>query len=252
MKPKGHLLDPINKIELESPLCINGDAVVTADYHVPLHDPKYINKMLEAARSRGIDQLIIAGDYWNFDAISQYHPKQSAANLEVELPVGLDVMRTLLKTFEHVYFLKGNHDYRFVKALGYKLSFAESMRLLFGGLGEKELSRITFTNLDHCWLDSGFESFYICHPGNYSSVPLKVPRDLANKLNSHVISAHCHHCAVGYSLDAEHVAIEVGGFFDYSKTEYLQESNTYPVWQQGFVIVENGLPRISSPLWETL
>lgn len=238
-------------IVLDKPLCHEGDAMITADWHVPLYDPGYVNQMIETARGEGLRDLIIAGDFFNFDALSAYDPKQESAGLEQELTEGVAVMRVLLESFDRIYYLWGNHDARMHRALGYAIQFREAMRTVFGILGTEALERVTFTNLDHMWLDCGDKfPWYICHPKSYTSVPLTGAIKLSSKLNANIITAHSHHCAVGHGTDGTKVVAEIGGLFDKSKTAYLQRTTNFPTWQQGYAWIKDGRLHVTSPRWQ--
>lgn len=260
-------------VSLDEPLVLKDiDAMVTADWHIPLYDPLHVNRMIEKARELDINVLVIAGDFWNFDALSQYDPKQETANLAVEYTEGLAVMNVLLETFERIIYIWGNHDWRLAKSLGHALKFAESMKLMFGALGHDLLKRIEFSNLDHLWMVYGEplrdpvdrfgrelelweryvpeDRWYICHPRTYSRTPLANPRTLTTKVEANVITAHAHHCAIGYGPQGSLVAAEAGGLFDRRKTEYLKASTTYPCWTPGFGWMQGGRFKLTSPLWD--
>lgn len=223
---------------------------ITADWHIPLYDPEYVNKFINDARLRGIEKLILAGDFFNFDALSAYDPKQQGAGLPGELVEAEMVMRALLETFSDIWFLWGNHDARLHKALGFTIQFKDAMKMVFGELGQEALSRVRFTNLDHIWIgEDGEERWYVCHPGSYTRTPLSTARTLATKYNANVITAHSHHCACGYSIDGKRVVAEIGGLFDRHKTGYLQRSTTFPNWVQGYGFLEDGHFTLQSPGW---
>lgn len=239
------------KIELGVPMRFSGNIAITADWHIPLYDAEYANEFIRTARERGHKDLIVAGDFFNFDALSAYEPKQHSAGLEGEIVEALAVMRVLLGTFDNIYYLWGNHDVRLHRALGFALQFQNAMKMVFGNLGEEALARIKFTNLDHMWIDvEGSDSWYICHPANYSRIPLSTARVMSAKYNANVITAHSHHCAVGYGTDGKRVVAEIGGLFDRSKTGYLQRSTTFPTWQQGYAFLEDGKLVVDSPGWK--
>jgi hypothetical protein len=240
------------KFELDIPVVHTGDVMITADWHIPLYDPCYVNEMIRTARAEELSSLIIGGDFFNFDALSQYDPKQLDAGLERELDEGLNVMNVLLETFDTIYYVWGNHDARMHKALGFSLQFKEAMKLVFGSLGEEALERMVFTNLDHMWVEDGEEGstpWYICHPRSYNSVPLTSARKLASKVNANVITNHSHHCAVGFGVDGQKIVAEGGGLFDKNKTAYLQRSTTYPTWVQGYSWLKDGKLMVTSPGW---
>jgi hypothetical protein len=238
-------------IVLDQPLVHEGDIAISADWHIPMYDPKYTNEFILAARERKVTDLVIAGDFFNFDALSQYDPKQADAGLEGEIDEAIAVMNVLLETFTRIYFLWGNHDARLHRALGYAMQFRKAMETVFGKLGLEALDRIVFSNLDHMWIETPNGRYYVCHPKNYTKVPLSTARALAPKVNAHVITAHSHHCAVGYGPDGEKVVAEIGGLFDRHKTAYLQRTTTFPTWQQGYAFLNDGILEVSSPGWRT-
>lgn len=238
------------EFDLDTPIVINErNVMIVADLHIPIYDPEWVNRMIVTARRKEITTLVIGGDFFNFDSLSQYDPKQNDAGLTREWYEGLAVMRVLLETFERIVYVWGNHDARMHKALGYKMRFTAAMQMVFGKLGAEALERIEFTNLDHCFINDGVDNWMICHPASYSRNPLTSARTMAAKHNCHVITAHSHHCAVGYAQNGIHVVAEAGGLFDASKTAYLQRSTTFPRWQNGFCYLEDGQLRIVSPGW---
>lgn len=236
-------------LEIDKPIVLplGYDYAITADWHIPLYDPAYVNQFILDAREHGISRLIVGGDFFNFDALSQYSPKQDGAGMQNELDEALAVMRVLLETFDSIIYIWGNHDARLHKALGFAVQFKEAMKMVFGALGEDALKRITFTNLDHVWIG---DQWYICHPGNYTRVPLSTARTLATKYHANIITAHSHHCAVGYAIDGTSVVAEIGGLFDRSKTAYLQRSTNFPTWSQGYAFLTGGKLIVRSPGWE--
>lgn len=231
---------------LDKPVVIEDEAVaITADWHVPITDVAYVNQFIETAREKECSTLLIGGDFFNFDALSRFDEKQEDAGLDTELQVGEFLMRTLLETFEHIYYIWGNHDARLHKALGFAIQFKNAMRLVFGSLGSEALERITFSNLDHAWIKQGDgREWYVCHPQAYNRTPLSTARALAAKVNANVITAHSHHCAIGTAVDGEKVVAEAGGLFDRHQTAYLQRTTTHPNWAQGFCILRKGEPII--------
>lgn len=240
------------KLALDTPIILplEKEYAITADWHIPLYDPEYVNTFIEDSRDRGIRELIVGGDYFNFDALSQYE-KQDGAGLENELNEAQAVMKVLLESFDNIYYIWGNHDARLHKALGFTIAFKEAMKLVFGALGVDALKKITFTNLDHCWIgDEGEDRWYICHPRSYTRIPLTTARVLSTKYKANCITAHSHHCAVGYAIDGTSVVAEIGGLFDRNKTGYLQRSTTNPTWAQGYAFLSGGKLIVRSPGWE--
>ena len=86
-----------------------------------------MNFFITTMRNLGIRKLLVGGDVFNGDALSQYFPKQANAGLEVELVVVNYAINKLLESFDEIVFLKGNHDYRYVRARDYTISFIEAI-----------------------------------------------------------------------------------------------------------------------------
>jgi hypothetical protein len=262
------------EFNLDQPIVLrDADAIITADWHIPIFDPNRVNQLVLEARAHAIKTLVIAGDYFNFDALSAYDPKQSEAGLERELDEGISVMRVLNATFDRIIYIWGNHDARLHRALGYKTRFDYAMKQVFGSLGLDLLSKMEFSSLDHLWMVYGEPDFeaegddgeplqlweryrpqnrwYICHPQSYSRIPLSTARQLCAKQGANVITAHSHHCAIGFGPSGDLIAAEAGGLFDRKKTAYLSRSTTFPNWQPGYGYMLGGRFHLRNPLWGT-
>jgi predicted phosphodiesterase len=236
--------------DLETPLRVEGNVAVTADWHIPICDYQYANKFIKDAQRLKMKTLIIGGDFFNFDALSQFDLKQDAP-LELELTEASFVMQQLLETFKEIYFIWGNHDARLHKALGYKLQFDQAMDLVFSGLTKTQRDKIRFSNLDHIYVESGGRDWYICHPQSYARQPLSTTRRISYKeRGANIITAHAHHCAVGYAEDGQTVLAEAGGLFDANQTAYLRRTTTHPRWTQGYGFIIEGRLQLNSPGWQ--
>lgn len=239
--------------DLDVPITISNKAItITADWHIPLHSDLWIERMMRTSMENNSEVLVVAGDWFNFDSLSQYDPKQDTAGLTLELEIGRAMMSAMLEIFPEVVYIWGNHDARLHKSLGYKMQFDNAMRTVFGELGTDALSRIQFSPLDHCWVQTPRGAWYVCHPQAYSSVPLGTARKMAPIWPANnIITAHSHHCAVGYAPDGVSVVSEAGGLFDATKTAYLQRSTTFPRWQNGFATIDKaGTYHLYSEGWE--
>lgn len=246
-----YLPEYVEEIERFKPLVVKGNAMLTCDLHIPLYDPGLVNVMIRVAKEQGIKQLIIDGDFWNMDDYSSYPPVQPEAKFSIERKEGNLVMKTLLRHFDHIFFGWGNHDFRLTRSLGYKYSFTECMRWTFGGLTEDEFSKIHFTDLDYMYYQPGGplnHNIRVCHPNNYSDIPLTIGRKLAVKYGCSVYTAHSHHCAIGVAQNGKDLVIEGGGFFNKARTEYIQRTNPNHEWVQGFFYFKEGIPYMISPV----
>ena len=254
-----HLLAPAEEevddiadyfIEIEKPLVIEGPVAIAADLHAPLFKISAVNAAILRWRAAGLRTLVFAGDFWMQDGLSAFEYKQASANLARELRVGNYVMEKLFESFDRIVMTYANHDARFVKALGYKLKFAESMRLLFGELPDSAKGKLEITNLDYVIVQAGGQTYRICHPKDYSATPLANARKLCSKYQTHVLCGHSHHSAIGSDVSGKFIAAELGGFFDTDKTEYMQRSTAHPTWTNGYGgIGEDGRFWLESDLW---
>lgn len=230
---------------LEQPLRINvtkaGAGAITADWHHPLANYELINSFLDHAVETGATNwLVVAGDWFNIDALSSFDSKDDQrANMEQEFFGSNETMTRVLQVFKRVYLSWGNHDARVHKALGYKVSFARAMRMMFSDLENAEVRRISLSNLDHIGIDTPNGEYLVTHPKTYSSMPLSTARRLASKELCNIITGHSHHTAIGHDVSGEFVCAEIGGFFDAAKTQYLQRTTTFPKWQNGYGFIDS-------------
>ena len=232
---------------LDAPIRHYGPIAISADWHVPLTDYSFASEFLTHCEEKGIKTLAIAGDFFNHDSLSAFDYKQQSADLETELREAESIMRSLTEQFDKIIYSWGNHDARWHKALQYKISFKHAMRLCFGELGEKALSKIEFSNLDHFWVN---DDWYVSHPKNYASNPLTNARKIAAKVQANVITAHSHHAALGYDVSGRFVCCEAGGLFDAKRTAYLQRTTTFPTWAQGYAFInEDSSIEMYTPRW---
>lgn len=231
-------------IALEKPIRLDvrkqGAGAITSDWHHPVTDYGLVNTFIDHARDIGATNwLIVAGDWFNVDALSSFDYKQADADLTKEIYGSTQTITRLLEVFERIYISWGNHDARTHKALGYKVPFTAAMRFMFSDLDPALFEdRIVLSNLDHITVDTPRGPYLVTHPKAYSSVPLTTARKLASKHLSHVLTGHSHHTAIGHDVSGKFVIAETGGFFDKNKVEYLQRTTTFSNWQQGYSFLD--------------
>lgn len=248
-----YLLVPDRYEDREQPIQHYGDLIIGSDLHIPLQSNRWCNKLISTARERNITNLAIPGDFTNNDALSVFEPKQANAHLAREVETAKEVMEVFLKTFSTIYLLPGNHDLRIIKSLSWQIEYAYLMETVFGSLGKEFVDKVVVSNLSYMWSEQSFNGYpwYICHPLNYSSQPLGVPRKLANIHSANVIGAHGHHCAAGFAEDGEKIVIESGGLFDKNKIDYIRKPTTSGEWTNGYCYIENGEAKVISDGWST-
>lgn len=257
-----HLVPPstIKKLDiaLEKPLRIDvrkdGPGAVTADWHHPVTDYGLVNTFIDHARDIGATNwLLVAGDWFNIDALSRFDFKQKDADLAREVYGSDETMKRLLETFDKIYLSWGNHDARIHKALGYKVPFTKAMRMMFEDIDPRMFDeRIILSNLDHVIIETPRGPYRVAHPKAYNAVPLTTARKLASKHLQHIVTGHSHHTALGADVSGTFTVAEIGGFFDGQKVEYLQRTTTFPNWQKGYGFIDSdGYLVVESELWSS-
>lgn len=227
---------------MDSVCIVGGSGTVASDWHLPLTSKFHVMHLIEQARkNKATDWLAIPGDWWNFDAISDYYPKQSDHTLMGEIQSGRKLMKLLFSVFDRIVVALGNHDERYMKKLGFSILFEQSMELCFGDMPEGLRSRLEFTGLDSIIIATEDGPVLTCHTRQYSKNQLVVPAQIADIERCHVIAGHRHHHAVGFSPSGYRVG-ESGGLFDSERTYYIRRyKSSHPKFQPGyFIIRQNG------------
>ena len=235
---------PVPLTPLMDEIRIRGNGLVSSDWHIPLTSHELIAQAIESAIAHGCtDYCAIVGDYFNFDALSSYYPKQDNAGLETELVHGGQLIELLLQVFDYVYVTKGNHDVRMLNALGFKLKFERSIRMCLPSISDEQMERIIVTGLDYIVVDSDREKpWHCCHTNAYAKSMLTIPNEIALIHDVNVAAGHRHHHAIGRARNGNYV-VELGGLFDEAKTQYLRQwTNTFPKWAPGWMLLYDGLP----------
>jgi predicted phosphodiesterase len=90
---------------------------VLSDTHVPYHQPKAWEAAVAALQNRGIDTLVINGDYLDFYQVSRWDKNPKARRFKEEVQSGIDGLRWLRECFPkaRVVYKLGNHDERWDK-----------------------------------------------------------------------------------------------------------------------------------------
>lgn len=227
-------------------------AMVISDAHIPLHDKKLFNIMLNVAQEKDIRTLICDGDLLNVDAFSYFDqkvPEESLARdfswerMEVE-----EALSILEKNFDEIIVNVGNHEInRLMAVFKGSLNLRDIFKLFTNNIKQYDI-----TNRDHIILTSGNNKWRICHPKNYSQIKGRISYRLADKYQMNIISAHGHFCGMNISLNGKYIVIDSGGLFDTKKIAYIQNTNTYPEWNQGFLTIDNSYPDLFNPLYKDL
>jgi hypothetical protein len=223
------------KIKLERPLKISSDKVcIASDFHIPFHDLDLVENMIDTCRSEKIKTIIIPGDFLDCKNLSSFIDLQQVElTFEEELEEANRMLKLICRNFDDVYFINSNHEKRFAKKMEGNANIRDLYRMFSGDLME---GRDYFVSIyDYCILNG---EWYICHPNNYSTVPLSIARILSTKYQMHVATAHLHRLCLGKDISGRYYTLEIGGLFDPQKLEYLQNTSKNPAQESGYVIIE--------------
>lgn len=211
---------------------LEGDFVLTSDWHVPYYDADICNKMIQISDKFDIHRLIIAGDFFNQDAFSHYISRD-AIDFGEEKKIATDIMDKLCKFFDEIYILSGNHDIRLLKLLAFKLKIDDIWKMVSTEIGRQiKVTEYPYLRINDKW--------HITHPKNFSILPTSVARKMNHKYKRHVGVAHGHQMGVTYSPSGDELLFDTGGMFDQDKVEYSRMCDTtHSEWQTGFSIIRN-------------
>jgi predicted phosphodiesterase len=216
-----------------------GSAIVIGDSEIPDHDNEIFAMAVETAARLGVDTLIINGDFIDGSVFSKWAKTvDSGQSFSVELVIAKNTVKEFLKYFRSVYIVSGNHDNRLAIATNGQIWLGMFMDDI-PGLNVSQYSFLNMNTPNGEWL--------ICHPRNYSKIPLSTARDIAASKLKHVLVAHNHHLSVGHDRSGKFWVVDGGCCRDPLKTQYKAMTvTTHPEWIPGFVVIRNGVPIIIS------
>lgn len=263
----------------DSPLVMEGDAVVLPDIEAPFQHAEFFNKVLDLADAWGIKQAIVAGDLLHFDSITGWEanwmvegngglsevaerrlmdaamnlPAKHQANMmetiisiggemedgdpniSQELRAARKCVKGMADCFDNIDYIMGNHDGRFLRALGSPMFPEEMLRLVDQKNPKWRVAPYYYSILE---TESG--RFQIEHPKTYAN---NSPTKLASKYQCHILQAHSHKWAFDLDVSGTFYAIHMGCIVDEMRLPYAaQRHNTANAHLQGAVIVRDGYP----------
>lgn len=218
-------------------------ALVISDLHVPYHNADLLQRAIDLKNRRfpEVDQLIIAGDLFDFASISR-HPKDGReAAINDELKTAGAVLRELLRPFSRAYILPGNHDERLAK----KLEAHVPMRFLIDGClgGDRPDCEIITTEYDYVYLDhpEPERQWIIGHPSHYSGQGGRTPAQIAELEHRNCMTGHNHVIGLSQSPSGRYIGVDIGHMTDPHKHLYVRRRLTkYPRWSAGFAVIVDG------------
>lgn len=206
--------------------------LVIGDAEIPDHDPEIFEMAVRVADSLGIAHLIINGDFMALDAFSRW-PKDNmqSVNFRRDVRLAVDSIKLFLNSFDTVDYIVGNHEQRLARQNNGQIDVS----FYFSELD------MQYSNYKFCELTSGEKEILICHPEDYSRVPLAVPRRLATVYHKNILCGHTHRLALGKCDAGKYWIAEGGHARSPERTLYkAMKVASYPMWNAGFTIIIDG------------
>jgi len=93
--------------------------LIVNDIHVPYHDTLAVKTAFRYAKDRGINTIILNGDFADFYQISRFEKSSRKVNFRSELEQVRFALESIRKTFPNtrIFFKSGNHEERLIKFL---------------------------------------------------------------------------------------------------------------------------------------
>lgn len=93
---------------------VNNNCLLLPDVHVPYHDVHAVDAALKFGIDKGVNTVIIAGDFMDFYNLSKFQKDPRERDLRYELDSGYEMMLYIANRLPNakIYFLPGNHEIR--------------------------------------------------------------------------------------------------------------------------------------------
>ena len=233
-----------------------GDICLACDFHIPCQDDALVDYMIGVCKDYNIRKLAIDGDFLDCDNLSIFvsnteSSKNKTITWQGEKNEGRKMMTRLLEWFDEIFICAGNHENRIVALTGGKEGFLEIVHAIMPEnitiADYRKRVRATIDDhmvLNHEYIDENgnkqIQEWLLCHPKNFSILPLRVARALCAKFGKNIHMAHGHNLIRGRDISGEFICIEGGGLFDREALEYTCRTTTHPMMRSGFFILKNG------------
>jgi 3',5'-cyclic AMP phosphodiesterase CpdA len=182
-------------------------------------------------------RLIIAGDFYNMDAWSKYKKIIKLPSWEQEKESARNLLTLYAQAFDEMFMISGNHERRLLETLDGEFDIND---VLAASLPS---GKVKATVMDRCTVHTSQGKYTVLHGDNYAKKALNNADEWAQKFQSHIISHHEHHAAIGMDRFDRYWIINNGGLFDQKKMAYVQlKTNTCANMSQGFTMIKDGYP----------
>lgn len=215
------------------------DFMVVGDVQLPTTDYDFatLPAMIAKKHLKKTRRLIIGGDFYNMDAWSKYKSVIPIPSWINEKEAARNLLTIYSQVFDEIWMISGNHERRLLEHLDGQWDIQD---VLTASLPS---GHVKATVLDRCTVNTSQGKYTVLHGDNYSKKPLNNADEWCQKFQSHIISNHEHHAAIGMDRFDRYFMVNAGGLFDQNKMSYVQsKSNTMANMSKGFVMVKGGFP----------
>lgn len=215
------------------------DFMVIGDIQLPTTDYDFamLPALIAKKHLRKPRKLILAGDIYNMDAWSKYPNVIPTPTWEMEKEAARNLLTIYSQTFDEIDMISGNHERRILEHMGGHYDIQDVLAASIPS------GKVKATVLDKCRVNTSKGTYTVLHGDNYSKKSLNNADEWAQKFQTHIISNHEHHAAIGMDRFDRYFIINNGGLFDQKKMGYVNlKTNTCANMSRGFTMVKNGHP----------
>lgn len=219
------------------------DFMVVGDVQLPTTDYDFatLPALIAKKHLKKPRKLLIAGDFYNMDVWSKYKSIVPLPAWVDEKEAARNLLTIYSQVFQEIWMIAGNHERRLLEALDGQWDFQDVLTASLPG------GHVKATVRDRCTVNTSQGKYTVLHGANYSKKALSNADEWAQKFQSHIISHHEHHAAIGMDRWNRYFVVNNGGLFDTEKMAYVQlKSNTMAGMSKGFTMVQKGYPYLFS------
>jgi len=218
-------------------LHIRGECAWTADWHAPYFSMMWLKRLIVVCQKLGIPQLAIVGDLTDLKWISRFAHRDLSGSLDEEMRIVVSLLQVLLRCFDRVYWIWGNHEDRLLVAL----KGQDLLPVMADLISEGETGDLYTSNAGTILVD---DDWRLVHPSTYSRDAAKTAVQIAAITHKNIACGHGHFIGYKHDVSGKYIGIDLGGMFDIEKQEYLHMGGptTHPRWNPGFWVYHNGRP----------
>lgn len=261
----------------DTPLELDGDALILPDMEIPFHNSEFVNRVLEMAQKWNIHQCILAGDVLHFDSLSGWEPNwvpENSGGLTASAEEKLmDYAMSLpAKKQGELMELIGNigqrneqdgvstelnvarRELKKMAGLFDKIDFllgnheGRLLRALQTAVNPSELLRLLDADEPKWRIATYYYSYLNTCNGRYQVEHPKgaaegTAQRLAEKYHAHIVMGHSHLLDFTWDISGKFYAIHAGHCVDELRLPYAaQRHTTKRAHKPGAVIVRDGYP----------